>query len=218
MGRFAQSRKRPLALSLATTADNLARGNMFICSLSGFGFGAAIAVLVIWLILKRYLPSYFSEKGRNLATKEDIAAITREVEHVRHEYNSLIEELKARNQLRMAALDRRLLAHQEAFTHWRSLVAGPDESGAAVIACQTWWERNCLYLEPAVRQAFVVAYSNAHLRSEFVQIGAESHLIIDAWQKVMAFPDILFSAVQLPPMSETEVKAIEGGVSPLGDG
>jgi|SRR5882724_874760 len=32
---------------------------------------------------KYYLPSYFSEKGKNLATKEDIAEITREVESVK---------------------------------------------------------------------------------------------------------------------------------------
>ena len=113
----------------------------------------------------------------------------------------------------MAALDRRLLAHQESFTHWRSLVTGPVDSGAAVGACPSWWARNCLYLEPTVRQAFVVAYSNASLRNELVQVRAESSLIIDAWQKVMAFPDILVAAVQLPPMSEAEVNAIAGTVT-----
>jgi len=182
---------------------------MLISAISGFGFGAAIAALVAALILKHYLPSYLTEKGKNLATKEDIAAITREVEHVRHEYNTLVEELKAKHQLRMAALDRRLQAHQEAFTHWRSLVSGPVESGAAVVACQTWWEQNCLYLEPTVRQAFVAAYTNANLRAEFVRIRAEAHLITAAWQKIIEFPDILFSAVQLPAMSETEIKALQ---------
>lgn len=187
-------------------------------SLAGFGLGGAIAALVSALLLKQYLPSYFSEKGKNLATKEDIAAITREVEAVRHEYSTLVEELRAKHQLRMAALDRRLQAHQEAFTYWRKLVAGPEESDAAVQECQAWWEQNCVYLEPTVRHAFVVAYSNARTRNEFVQMHADSRLIIDAWHKVMEFQEILFAAVQLPAMSEVEVKEIQRKITAISGG
>jgi hypothetical protein len=170
--------------------------------------GAIVASIVVLLVLKHYFPAYLSEKGKNLATKEDIAAITREVERVRHEYSALLEELKARHQLRTASLDRRLQAHQEAFTQWRALIAGPSESGDAVIACQSWWEKNCLYLEPNVRQAFVEAYTNAHLRAEFVRARAEAKYITDAWDKVMAFPNILFESIQLPPLTPTESKAL----------
>ncbi len=173
-----------------------------------FGMGAIVASIVVLLVLKHYFPAYLSEKGKNLATKEDIAAITREVERVRHEYSALLEELKARHQLRTASLDRRLQAHQEAFTQWRALIAGPSESGDAVIACQSWWEKNCLYLEPNVRQAFVEAYTNAHLRAEFVRARAEAKYITDAWDKVMAFPNILFESIQLPPLTPTESKAL----------
>jgi hypothetical protein len=173
-----------------------------------FGLGAVAAAVVGLLLLKHYLPAYLTEKGKNLATKDDIAGITREVERVRHEYNAILEELKARHQLRTASLDRRLQAHQEAFTQWRALIAGPSESGEAVIACQAWWEKNCLYLEPNVRQAFVEAYTNAHLRAEFVRAHAESKYITGAWDKVMAFPNVLFDAIQLPPLTATETKAI----------
>ena len=69
--------------------------------------------------LGKYLPSYLSEKGKNLATKEDIAEITREVERVKSEsrerLEGILEHLRYRNQLRLAALDRRLQAHQEAY-------------------------------------------------------------------------------------------------------
>ncbi|MCT3758434.1 hypothetical protein HZQ19_01815 [Elizabethkingia anophelis] len=48
-----------------------------------------IAIVVQYLILlgaiyifKKYMPSYLSEKGRNLATKQDIAEITEEVKKV----------------------------------------------------------------------------------------------------------------------------------------
>jgi hypothetical protein len=102
-----------------------------------------------------------------------------------------------------------LQAHQEAFALWRKLSTGHEQAGAAVIECQTWWEQNCLYLEPDVRQAFVVAYSNAQIRDEFVRIRADSQLILEASQKITAFPDILFNAVKLPPMSETETKILQ---------
>lgn len=63
----------------------------------------------------------------------------------------------------MAALDKRLQAHQEAFQRWRKLVAYAhgEEVGPLVMECQSWWEENCLYLEPAARIAFSDAYTFA---------------------------------------------------------
>src|SRR3989338_5764791 len=53
-----------------------------------------LAVLII--VLKKALPSYLSEKGKNLATKEDIEKITRKVESVKTDLSraSAIEEQK----------------------------------------------------------------------------------------------------------------------------
>lgn len=45
-------------------------------------------------LFRRYLFSYSSEKGKNLATKEDIGEITRKVESTKSEYISNIERLK----------------------------------------------------------------------------------------------------------------------------
>lgn len=39
--------------------------------------------------------AYFKKKGENLATKEDIKKITREVESIKHEYSANLESLKA---------------------------------------------------------------------------------------------------------------------------
>ena len=47
------------------------------------------------LLVKSYLPKYFEEKGKNLATKEDIGAITDEVEKVKTQYSKDIEILKS---------------------------------------------------------------------------------------------------------------------------
>ena len=97
-----------------------------------------------------------------------------------------------------------------------ALITGPNASGEAVVACQAWWEKNCLYLEPEVRQAFVEAYTNAHLRAQFVLARAESKYITEAWDKVIAFPTVLFGAIQLPPLSETERKSITSDEAPSG--
>jgi hypothetical protein len=175
--------------------------------------GAATWVVVAWL-LKHYVPAYLKEKGKNLATKEDIGAITNEVKQVEHQYNTLIEELKSRQQLRMAAVERRLQTHQDAFTMWRKLIAEPDESDKAVVECQDWWEKNCLYLEEPVRKAFVVAFKNAFLRNEFARIHADPKPIGEAWDKVETLSDVLFTAIQLPLLTETEKKPIESETKP----
>ncbi len=175
-----------------------------------FGLGGIVSLGIGWLFLKSYLSSYLSKKAENLATREDIAAITHEIEGVRTQYAVLIEENKAKHQLRMAALDRRLQAHQEAFTLWRGLLGGThtDTIGKVVMKCQDWWEKNCLYLEPKVREAFSAAYSAAHSHHAYVQACADSKIIAENWELITRFPSIMFEAIQLPPLSEVEAKPI----------
>lgn len=43
-------------------------------------------ILILGLLIYKYLPSYIIEKGKNLATKEDIGDITRKVEEVKAEF------------------------------------------------------------------------------------------------------------------------------------
>jgi SAM-dependent MidA family methyltransferase len=127
----------------------------------------------------------------------------------------LSSELQGRQQLRMAAVETRLQAHQEAFTMWRRLVDNDQANGAPmVIQCQKWWDEHCVYLEPQVRQAFVVAYSSEHLRAQLVSARAPSEEIIEVFDKVMEFPNILFKAVALPPLSQAEAEAITPSTMP----
>ncbi|WP_156128884.1 hypothetical protein [Plesiomonas shigelloides] len=51
-------------------------------------------VLISLLLVKKYLPSYLSEKGKNLATKEDVRHITDKIEQVKLEYASKLEGVK----------------------------------------------------------------------------------------------------------------------------
>ena len=139
---------------------------------------AACVGLVVIVYLQLGLRSYAQEKGKNLATKEDIAAITREVEGVRAEYaqkllalehsNELIlERTQQRHQLSLAALEQRLQAHQEAFAMCYELreISGNQVTEAEAVKTLTdssqWWRRNCLYLSPEASKAFISACNAA---------------------------------------------------------
>ena len=54
---------------------------------------AAVAFLS-GMLLREFLPGYLHEKGKNLATKEDVAEITKKIEEVRHGYTAEIERLR----------------------------------------------------------------------------------------------------------------------------
>jgi hypothetical protein len=66
------------------------RGNM----LEYTGINILLLSVVSWIAFT-YLRPYLVKKGENLATKEDIATITREVESIRHKYLSDVEFIKA---------------------------------------------------------------------------------------------------------------------------
>ena len=74
-------------------------------------------------LIKSYLPSYFKQKGKNLATKEDIGEITHEIEGIKNQYLKSTEVLKSQ-------LERKSHAHQVRYEHefkvltdvWDSLI------------------------------------------------------------------------------------------------
>ena len=55
-----------------------------------------VVTLGVWILLaKNYFPSYTKKKGENLATREDIHEITRQIESVKTEYAKELEGLKS---------------------------------------------------------------------------------------------------------------------------
>ena len=54
-----------------------------------------VVAFIAGFFLKSYFPGYFKKKGENLATKEDIADITHQIENVKHEYATQLENAKA---------------------------------------------------------------------------------------------------------------------------
>ena len=57
----------------------------------------------------------------------------------------------------LAALDKRLAVHQEAYREWKKIigaVCGGERILNTVLEAEKWWNNNCIYLDPASRQAF----------------------------------------------------------------
>jgi len=115
------------------------------------------------------------------------------------------------NQLRLAAIEKRLQAHQKAYTLWRKLIWSLNDEkklGDAVLECQAWWENNCLYLDPDSRKAFVQAYLNAvdhpvYLRARDAAGIKQIREIIDNAGKSIVM------GVALPTIGEFETKLVE---------
>ena len=174
-----------------------------------------VGIVVIVGLVKWYLPSYLTEKARNLATKEDVGAVTREVERVRHEYAERLETLAHQNrvileqgtrrhQLRVAALDRRLDVHQQAYTHWVTLVGSvyhEDRIAGVVMECQAWWERHCLYVDESARQAFRDAFMAAVHHHDLVKAHEDAQVLRESWDTMMRVGGLLVKAVELPPIA-----------------
>lgn len=59
-------------------------------------------MFIIALFAKSYFPNYVSEKAKNLATKEDIACITNQIEGVKSSYAHSLEKIKSEYQVKSA--------------------------------------------------------------------------------------------------------------------
>lgn len=108
-----------------------------------------------------------------------------------------------RTNLAMAALDKRLAAHQEAFAHWRKIFRAmhqPDLN-KELEAAQTWWEENCLYLDAKSRKAFHACIMAAYNHKSYLD-GPRSEdnkkLVTENWGVIMRPGIVLVEGVNLP--------------------
>ncbi|HZF01374.1 MAG TPA: hypothetical protein VE344_05700 [Methylomirabilota bacterium] len=140
------------------------------------------AFILIAAAVGAYFGAYLRRKGQNFADKEDIKKLTEIVENIRSQHAKELENLVHENrkalefgsrehQLRLAALDRRLEAYQQAFTLWRKLhfALYSDKMTSVVIECQNWWNSNCLYLDAQAREAFIRACTAANDHESLVK-------------------------------------------------
>ena len=77
------------------------------------GVGGVFGGGIMWFIVKSFIPDYLAAKGKNLATKEDIGAITREVELVKNEFAVQIKELEHQKALLTEGFKSSLSQQQE---------------------------------------------------------------------------------------------------------
>lgn len=194
----------------------------FILSAIFNGVGMAIwgvpLTIAVFLLGRKHLEAYVGEKGKNLATKEDIGSITKEVEKVKEEFNRRIEDLKAHHQLRLVAAERRMQAHQEAFKLWYQLVDALRNKSHlvkdAVEACNGWYYENCIFLGPASREAFQRAAMVATNHHVFEALN-DPVISKDNWIVYMAPLGPLIEEVELPTMSAKSLKvAMDSDATP----
>ncbi|MDE1893683.1 MAG: hypothetical protein KGM46_04870 [Pseudomonadota bacterium] len=141
-------------------------------------FGIPTITLAGWALVKRFFGDYLSEKGKNQATREDIAEITRIVEGAKQSFNQdfarLTEELRAQTSLRMLAAEKRLEAHQEVYQLWRQLVDGihsEDSERRQLLKqqCLNFHFTKCLYLDSTVREAFIAAITSFDIHPDLLR-------------------------------------------------
>ncbi|EMK6930648.1 hypothetical protein [Vibrio vulnificus] len=182
--------------------------------LGSFSIGLVTALMFVALITKFYIPAYLKEKAKNLATKEDISEITEAIEKVRSQYNEKLQELiyqnnvqleglKALNQLRVVAPERRLQAHQEAFALWRKMLSSlhSDERVNVVMECQDWYNQNCLYLSAKSREAFSVAYGALAIHNDLLQDRTQPESVKRNYLEITNAGSIIVQSVELPALS-----------------
>ena len=123
-------------------------------------------------------------------------------------YHWYISKKDRVNQIRMAALDKRLQAHQEAYALWWELmgqVHNTEKISEVALKCQDWWARNCLYLEPGARKEFKQAYILAHDFPSILATDPEKR----NWFKIInGVGELLAKGVELPSIGEDEAKKI----------
>lgn len=139
------------------------------------------------------------------------------LEVIRNQYARVLENLSYENRLRMAALDRRLETHQQAFTLWHRLainVFKQELVNQVATECQEWWSKNCLYLDTKSRDAFLKAVRAAVQHQEIArdrgQSSAESYkATMENWNRIMEASDAIVQGVALPPIHLDQIEAVK---------
>ena len=82
------------------------------------------ALVVVVLLLRVFLPSYVAEKGKNKASKEDLAHLTQLVESVKAQHSAEMERLKASLVAEGHVTERRRRVYEDMCSALRIFIAG----------------------------------------------------------------------------------------------
>ena len=169
-----------------------------------------------------YFGAYLRRKAENRAQPEDIADLTELVERVRSEHAERLENLAQTNrevlaagshehQLRLAVLDKRFQAHQEAYSLCRQLfhAVHTERITAVVIKSQDWWDQNCLYLDANAREAFWRGIRAASLHGDLLRARSDAATIRANWQKMEHAQQEIERSVALPPIKTSVADGVD---------
>jgi hypothetical protein len=169
-----------------------------------------------------YFGAYLRRKAENRAQREDIKNLTKLVESIRAEYAQQLETLAQSNreilaassqqhQMRLAVLEERFRAHQQAYTLCRELfhTVHTERITDAVIKAQNWWDQNCLYLDADARDAFWRGIRAAGLHADLLRSRADSRIIQENWKKIEDAQQALERSVALPPIKMPDSDAMQ---------
>lgn len=83
-----------------------------------------ITPIILGFWLKSYLPSYFSQKGKNLANKEDIEELTTKIESVKKDFTKDLESFKNKLSFEREYKIKHKIEERDAiFKFWESICA-----------------------------------------------------------------------------------------------
>ncbi len=179
---------------------------------------ALVSAFLGWS-LRPFLGGYLTKKGENLATKQDAEAITRTQQQIQQQiksgFDQLIEHQRSVSQLRLAVVDRRFHAHQEAYRLWQKLMSNVHTPDCikTVVECQAWWIDNCLYLDSKARKAFIRAYNCAAHHKDLLNDPRDEgsiRLIKENWQNITDAGPAIEAAVNLPALDISEIQPLDG--------
>lgn len=181
-----------------------------------FGLGVLVTGAIGYFFYKGYIHSYLVEKAKLKAQIEDLQKITLQVESIKHDFALLEEERKAHNQLRFAALDKRLQAHQDAYSIALQLAnAAQHDKSARMEAAKrhdAWWPDNCLFLEPVARKALKdvrTAFGNHPILERNADYDSQN--VSQNWEHMWKSCELIAEAIGLPPLLSAEnAKAQQG--------
>lgn len=128
-----------------------------------------------------------------------------------HQNSLLLENARNKGQLRLAAVEQRIQAHQEAFALWRKLIGNVHEDTITkvVMECQEWFNNNCLYLSAEAREALSDAYFAAHMHSSLLADRSNPEAVKENWDKIMGLGAKIVQAAELPTLGERGARLIE---------
>lgn len=107
----------------------------------------------------------------------------------------------------MAAVEKRLDAHQHAYMLWRKLRSNvySNDINSVVLECQERWRSNCLYLAPAAREAFRLVYCAAADHPSLLEARVSGADAIENYEVIMR-GEAIVSGVDLPTLGEREAE------------